>query len=64
MVAAGDVQAEEAGRAIGALAHALFDKKVGAIARWVQKVGQPPKVGVLLPHFEPGVSILHFIQVS
>ncbi|KAI8883604.1 SPOC domain-like protein [Backusella circina FSU 941] len=63
VVTAGDIQKEESGRAISALSRALFEKQVGAIARWVQKIGNPPKVGVLLPYFEPGIALLHFIQL-
>jgi hypothetical protein len=63
VVAAGEFNAEESGRAISALAHALYLKQVGALARWVQKKGDTEKVGVLLPYLEDGVSLLHFIQV-
>ncbi|KAI8882051.1 SPOC domain-like protein [Backusella circina FSU 941] len=63
VVTSGDVDKESSGHAISALAHALFAKEVGAIVRWVKKKGEAPKVGILLPHFEPGVALLHFIQL-
>jgi hypothetical protein len=55
---------EIAALSISALARALYEKNAYALVRYVVKDDQQPKIGVLVPHFEPNVDALHFIRVS
>lgn len=49
---------------LSALARALYEKNAYALVRYVAKDDQQPKLGVLMPYFEPKVDALHFVRVS
>jgi hypothetical protein len=49
---------------ISSLARALYEQNAYALVRYVSKENQQPKIGVLVPYFEPNIDALHFIRVS
>jgi ATP-dependent DNA helicase 2 subunit 2 len=49
---------------ISSLARALYEKNAYALVRYVAKDNQQPKLGVLVPYFEPNIDALHFIRAS
>lgn len=49
---------------ISALSRALYEKNAYALVRYVAKEDQHPKLGILMPYFEPNVDALHFVRVS
>ncbi|KAI8576665.1 hypothetical protein K450DRAFT_256125 [Umbelopsis ramanniana AG] len=48
---------------ISSLARALYEQNAYALVRYVAKENQQPKLGVLVPYFEPNIDALHFIRV-
>jgi hypothetical protein len=55
---------EQAAASISALSRALYEKNAYALVRYVGKEDQHPKLGILMPYFEPHVDALHFVRVS
>jgi len=49
---------------ISSLARALYEQNAYALVRYVSKENQQPKIGVLVPYFEPNIDALHFIRVG
>ncbi|KAJ2956340.1 hypothetical protein NQZ79_g7801 [Umbelopsis isabellina] len=54
---------EAAACSISALSRALYEKNAYALVRYVAKEDQQPKLGILMPYFEPHVDALHFVRV-
>lgn len=52
------------GTALSSFARCLDEKNAVALVRYVFRNDTQPKLGVLFPHFEENVDVLHFIQVS
>ncbi|CAO3668533.1 unnamed protein product [Umbelopsis ramanniana] len=48
---------------ISSLARALYEQNAYALVRYVSKENQQPKIGVLVPYFEPNIDALHFIRL-